>query len=271
MLAPVLKVRGQQVLGGGIKRAPKYPQRPQGSAQCLPGQEELLRQRQDCAALRFPLPTADVVSGWGHGCGSITLGSSSLLGHKCLGRVLGFPGQSRPQPCAILVGGTLQPGEPGECWHGAAGARVSFLPHVPSSLPRALPISCRQKKLRSPQPQEMQHKAERGNSETMSSILWTEPRQRHRALVPAGTLPGSVNVCAHVRACVRVCTAAARAACRGCVCLYESGVTGCAGHAVAVPKASSLLGDVPQGTGDGVPHRTSVTCTPRLSHAGGLN
>lgn len=145
-----------------------------------------------------------MASVWGHGCGGITLGSSSLLGHKCLGRVLGFPGQSRPQPCASLVGGTLQPGKPGECWHGAAGAGVSSLPRVPSSPPRALPISCRQKKLRSPQPQEMQHKAERGNSKTMSSSLWTEPPQRHRALVPAGTLPGSVNVCACVHACVCV-------------------------------------------------------------------
>lgn len=54
------------------------------------------------------------------------------------------------------------------------------------------------------------------------------------------------------------------------VCMYAC-VMGCAAHAVAVPKASSLLGDVPQGTGDGVPHRTSATRTPRLSHAGVLN
>lgn len=88
----------------------------------------------------------------------------------------------------------------------------------------------------------------------MSSSLWTEPRQRHRALVPAGTLPGSVNVCACVRACV-------------CACMR---VSWAALHTLWLSH-SSLLGDVPQGTGDGVPHRTSATRTPRLSHAGVLN
>lgn len=91
-------------------------------------------------------------------------------------QVLGFPGQSRLQTCACLAGGTLQPGEPGGCRHGAVGAGVSPLPCVSLSLLWALPGSCRQKKHHFLQPQEMQHEAERGNGETMSSGLWGEPR-----------------------------------------------------------------------------------------------
>lgn len=104
---------GQRPAGpcGGLK-GPKMSAGAPGQCQCLPGQEELLQQRQDHATLRFPLPTADAVSSWGHGCSGVTLGSSSLPGHKRFSRVLGFPGQSRPQPCACLVGG-MQPGEPG--------------------------------------------------------------------------------------------------------------------------------------------------------------
>lgn len=55
---------GQRPAGlcGGLK-GPKMPAGAPGQRQCLPGQEEQLRQRQDRAALRFPLSMADVASG----------------------------------------------------------------------------------------------------------------------------------------------------------------------------------------------------------------
>jgi len=91
-------------------------------------------------------------------------------------------------------------------------------------------------------------------------------RRRHRALVPAGRQPGSASV----RACACLHGGCACSVSRMCVsargwCHTLSWArSGC-------PEGQQLLGDVPQGTGAGVSRQTSATCTPRSSHAGGLN
>ena len=78
-----------------------------------------------------------------------------------------------------------------------------------------------------------------------------------------------MHVCVHACVCVCVC---ARQLCVQrvmdvCVCTRVLSQA----ELDTLWLSQRLLGNMPQGTGAGVPHRTSATRTPRLSHAGGLN